>query len=79
MARHRSQAPDLHGRGLGLGPQRAEGAPHGESAPVKLLAACATQTGKAQNAGAAESVLLWSGGLEPRAAQGPLHIEQPGA
>ena len=28
VVRHRAQAPDLRGRGLGLGPQRAEGAPH---------------------------------------------------
>ena len=36
--------------------------------------------GKAQNAGAASSALLWNtGGLEPCAAQGTLHREQPGA
>ena len=35
--------------------------------------------GKAQNAGAAKSTLLWNTrGLEPRAAQGTLHIEQLG-
>ena len=53
----------------------------GESAPVKLLAAGVALTGKAQKAGAAFcSALLWNTrGLEPRAAQGTLHIEQPGA
>ena len=36
--------------------------------------------GKAQNAGATESALLWSTRkLEPHSTQGPLHIEQPGA
>ena len=35
--------------------------------------------GKAQNAGATESELLWSTRkLEPHSMQGPLHIEQPG-
>ena len=32
----------------------------GESAPVQLLVACAALAGKAQNAGAAESALLWN-------------------
>ena len=80
FTRHKAQAPDQRGRGLGLGTRRGEGARTGESAPVKLLAARAARTGKAQNASAAESALLWSTrGLEPRAAQGPLRIEQPGA
>ena len=36
--------------------------------------------GKAQNAGATKSTLLWSTcKLEPHSMQGPLHIEQPGA
>ena len=36
--------------------------------------------GKAQNAGATESVLLWSTRkLERHSTQGPLHVEQPGA
>ena len=36
--------------------------------------------GKAQNAGATESALLWSTRkLELHSTQGPLHIEQPGA
>ena len=36
--------------------------------------------GKAQNAGPAQSVLLWSTRkLEPHATQGPFPIEQPGA
>ena len=52
----------------------------GESALVKLLAASVARPGKAQNAGPAESMLLWNTRkLEPHATQGPLHIEQPGA
>ena len=48
-----------------------------ESAPVKLLAAWAAPAGKAQNAGATKSALLWNTRkLEPRAAQGRLPIEQ---
>ena len=53
---------------------------HGESVPVKLLAAELLGQGKAQNAGPTESALLWNTRkLEPHAMQGPLHIEQPGA
>ena len=53
----------------------------GESAPVKRLAAWAALTGKARKAGAAFcSGLLWNTrGLEPRATQGPLHVERLGA
>ena len=53
----------------------------GESAPIKLLAACVALTEKAQKAGAAFcSGLLWNTrGLELRPAKGMLHIEQLGA
>ena len=51
-----------------------------ESAPIRRLAASAVQAGKAQNAGATESVPLSSTQrLEPHAMQGMLHIEQMGA
>ena len=73
------------GAGDAEGRRRTAPAP-GESVPVYFLAAWATQTGKAQNAGAAQNagtakpLLLWNTrGLEPCAAQGTLHIEQPGA
>ena len=60
--------------------RRGEKALHtGKSALIKFLAAWAARARKAQNAGAAESMLLWNTrGLEPRAAQGTLHIEQQG-
>ena len=38
-AKHKANAPYWRGRKLRLGPRRGKGAPPGESAPVKLLAA----------------------------------------
>ena len=72
--------PAWAGTGAGDAEGKRRAAP-GESAQVKLLAAWAALTGKAQNAGAAFcSALLWNTrGLELRAAEGPRHIEQPGA
>ena len=79
-ARHRAHSPDRHGRGLGLGPRR-EGALY--LGRVRLRSSWLPELlgpGNAQNAGAAKSGLLWNtGGLEPRAAQSMLHIEQLGA
>ena len=79
--RHRAHTTDLRGRGLRLGPQRGEGAVHpGRARPSSSWLPELLGPAKAQNAGAAESALVWSTrGLEPRAAQGTLHIEQPGA
>ena len=81
VAKHREQAPDLRGWGLGLGTRRGEGAPHpGRVRPSSSWLPELLDPGKAQNTGAAESTLLWNTrGLEPRAAQGTLHREQPGA
>ena len=80
-AKHKAHAPDWRRRKLEAGTSEGRRcAAPGESAPVKLLAAWAAQAGKAQNAGATESALLWSTRkLEPQAMQGTLHIEQPGA
>ena len=64
-----------------LGRRRGEGAPHpGREHPSSSWLPELLRLGKAQKAGATDSTLLWNTrGLEPRAAQGPLHIEQPGA
>ena len=57
-----------------------KGAPHSGRVHPSLWLPEFLRPGKAQNAGATESVLLWSTRkLEPHSTQGPLHIEQPGA
>ena len=80
------------GRGKGqTQPQRSQeaaraGAAEGKGAP-RPGRVCPSpwlpeplRPGKAQNAGATESTLLWSTGkLELHSMQGPLHIEQPEA
>ena len=54
VARHRAQAPDLRGRGLGLGPRRGEGAPHpGRVCPSSPWLPELLRPGKARKAGAA--------------------------
>ena len=75
-------APDWRGPKLRLGPRRAEGMPHlGRLRPSSSWLPELLGPGKAPNAGVAFcSVLLWNTReLEPHAAQGTLHIEQPGA
>ena len=78
-----SETQDARTRPAGTGAGDAEGrsAPHpGRVRPSSSWLPELLGPGKAQNAGAAESALLWNTrGLEPRAAQGMLHIEQPGA
>ena len=74
-------APDWCGRKLRLGP-RGEKVYCTQGECARQAPGCLSHsTGKAQNAGAAFcSALFWNTqGLEPRAAQGTLHIEQPGA
>ena len=74
-------APDWCGRKLRLGPRGEKVyCTRGECA-LQAPGCLSHSTGKAQNAGAAFcSALFWNTqGLEPRAAQGTLHIEQPGA
>ena len=62
------------------GAAEGKGAPHlGKERPSLCLPE-PLRPGKAQNAGATESALLWSTRkLEPHSTQGPLHTEQPGA
>ena len=66
---------------LRLGLQRGEGALHpGSVYPSGSWLPELLGPGKAQNAGATESALLWSTWkLEPHAMQGLLHIELAGA
>ena len=57
--RHRVQAPDWRGRGLGLGTRRGEGALHpGRVHPSSSWLPELLRPGKAQNTGATESTLL---------------------
>ena len=57
-----------------------KGAPHPGRVRPSLWLPERLRLGKAQNAGATESMLLWSTRkLDPHSTQGPLHIEQPGA
>ena len=81
MAKLKAHAPDWCRQKLRLGPRRGEGALHpGRVSPSSSWLPELLPPGKAQNAGATESALLWNtGGLEPRTVQGMLHIEQPGA
>ena len=81
MVRHKVNAPDWRGRGLGLGPWRGEGTPHpGRVRPSRFWLPEMLGPGKEQNAGATESALLWrTWKLESQAMQGMLHIEQLGA
>ena len=62
------------------GAAEGKGAPRpGRGRPSPRLPG-ALRPGKTQHAGATESALLWrTWKLEPHSAQGPLHIEQPGA
>ena len=80
MDKHKAHAPDWHGRKLRLGPWRGEGAPHpGRVRTSRSWLPELLGLGKAQNAGATESTLLWSTRkLEPHATRGTLHIQQPG-
>ena len=57
-----------------------KGAPHPRSVCPSLWLLEPLRPGKAQNAGATESALLWSTRkLEPHSTQGLHHIEHPGA
>ena len=85
-ARRRGKRRAAQGRGhpsLWLpGPLATEGkgAPHPGRGRPSLWLPELLRPGKAQNAGATESALLWSTRkLEPHSTQGTLHIEQPGA
>ena len=80
-AKHKAQAPDWRAWKLRLGPRRGEGSPHpGRGSPSSSWLPELLGPGKAQNAGATESALLWrTRKLELHSTQGPLHIEQPGA
>ena len=70
-------SPTLNKRKVQAAPA---GAAEGKGARPSLWLPELLRPGKAQNAGATESVLLWSTRkLEPHSTQGPLHIEQPGA
>ena len=81
MAKYRAHAPKRRERKLRLGLHRGEGAPH--PGRVHLSSSWLPELlgpGKAQNAGASESMLLWSTlKRELHAVQGTLHIEQLGA
>ena len=62
------------------GGTEGKGAPHPGKGRPSLWLPGLLRPGKAQNAGATESALLWNTGkLELHSMQGPLHIEQPGA
>ena len=78
----KAHTPDWHGQKLRLGPRRGEGAPHpGRVSPSSSWLPELLGWGRHKMQAAAFcSVLLWNPrGLEPRAAQGTLRIEQPGA
>ena len=71
----------MHAQKLRLGLQRGEGAQHpGRVRPSSSWLPEPLRPGKAQNAGATESTLLWSTRkLEPNPVRSMLPIEQPGA
>ena len=78
----KAHTPDWHGQKLRLGPRKGEGAPHpGRVSPSSSWLPELLGWGRHKMQAAAFcSVLLWNPrGLEPRAAQGTLRIEQPGA
>ena len=75
-----ADAPDRRGRGLGLGTRRGEGTrTPGECA--RQAPGCLSRWGgegtKHRRSGV--RAFVEHRGLEPRAAQGTLHTEQPGA
>ena len=62
------------------GASEGKGAQHPGRVRPSLWLPEPLRPGKAQNAGATESALLWGSlKLEPPSTQGPLHIEWPGA
>ena len=76
-----TRAGAAEGKGVTrAGAAEGKGMPHPGRVRPSLWLPEPLRPGKAQNACATESALLWrTRKLEPHSTQGPLHIEKPGA